>query len=169
MTLKEKNITNTKKTNKKEIKIMKKEIDINKNEIYTSEKKSGFMKNNRGNNFRQGFRKEDIIMKNENFKKENNKRTNDKRGKVVAEKYLNKSQFDAVKNTDGYVRVIAGAGTGKTRTLTSRYLYITKEKGISLSLHAPYYISMSSVEEERIVSIAGLEASFFLLCHRHNI
>lgn len=131
MTLKEKTITNTKKTNKKEIKIMKKEIDINKNEIYTSEKKSGFMKNNRGNNFRQGFRKEEIIMKNENFKKENNKRTNDKRGKVVAEKYLNKSQFDAVKNTDGYVRVIAGAGTGKTRTLTSRYLYITKKKGIS--------------------------------------
>ena len=130
MTLKEKTITDTKKTNKKDIKIMKKEIDINKNEIYTSEKKSGFMKNNRGNNFRQGFRKEEIIMKNENFKKENNKRTNDKRGKVVAEKYLNKSQFDAVKNTDGYVRVIAGAGTGKTRTLTSRYLYITKEKGI---------------------------------------
>lgn len=39
-------------------------------------------------------------------------------------KELNHNQKKAVISTEGYVRVIAGAGTGKTKALISRYLYL---------------------------------------------
>ncbi len=46
---------------------------------------------------------------------------------------LNQEQQEAATATEGYVRVIAGAGTGKTRTLTHRYAYLIQELGISPS------------------------------------
>lgn len=36
---------------------------------------------------------------------------------------LNDKQTLAVQNTEGYIRVIAGAGSGKTKLLVSRYAY----------------------------------------------
>lgn len=45
---------------------------------------------------------------------------------------LNDKQLLAVKNTEGFVRVIAGAGSGKTKLLVSRYAYLVKEYGILL-------------------------------------
>ena len=44
---------------------------------------------------------------------------------------LNEQQLNAATTTEGYIRVIAGAGSGKTKTLTSRYLYLVEELGIS--------------------------------------
>ena len=46
---------------------------------------------------------------------------------------LNERQLEAVTETEGFVRVIAGAGSGKTKALTSRYTYIVEALGINSS------------------------------------
>ena len=46
-------------------------------------------------------------------------------------KNLNPGQREAATTTEGYIRVVAGAGSGKTRTLTARYLYLVEMLGIS--------------------------------------
>ena len=43
---------------------------------------------------------------------------------------LNASQLEAVTSTEGFIRVIAGAGSGKTRALARRFAYLVNEIGI---------------------------------------
>lgn len=43
---------------------------------------------------------------------------------------LNERQAEAVTATEGFVRIIAGAGSGKTKALTHRYAYLVKVAGI---------------------------------------
>lgn len=44
---------------------------------------------------------------------------------------LNPQQWEAAMTTEGCVRVVAGAGSDKTKTLTARYLYLVELLGIS--------------------------------------
>lgn len=75
---------------------------------------------------------------------------------------LNAEQLDAVKTVEGPVMVFAGAGTGKTKTLISRIIYMIKECHI-----APYHIlaitftkkatnEMRERLQSEIGSVAGL-------------
>ena len=43
---------------------------------------------------------------------------------------LNPEQYEAATTTEGFIRVVAGAGSGKTKTLTARYMYLVEQLGI---------------------------------------
>lgn len=72
-------------------------------------------------------------------------------------KDLNEAQKEAVTSTEGYIRVIAGAGSGKTKALTSRYIYLVKELGISTAniLCVTFTNKATREMKKRIRSVIG--------------
>ncbi len=74
---------------------------------------------------------------------------------------LNPSQKEAILHTDGPVMILAGAGSGKTRTLVSRISYLIEEKRVSPSRILALTFSNKAAKEmrERIASMISYDAN----------
>lgn len=85
---------------------------------------------------------------------------------------LNKNQLNAVTNAGKYIRVVAGAGSGKTRVLTNRICYLI-ESGISIKniLAITFTNKASNEMKTRVINEMGigyapLIATFHSFCVR---
>lgn len=83
---------------------------------------------------------------------------------------LNNKQTQAVRETEGYVRVIAGAGSGKTKLLVRRYAYLVTEYGIDPSniLCVTFTNKAAGEMKKRISKLIGPEYSTSLICTYHG-
>lgn len=83
---------------------------------------------------------------------------------------LNEKQLEAVTHTEGYLRVIAGAGSGKTKLLVSRYAYLVKEYGInSANILCVTFTNKAAGEmKRRIRALIGSEYDTSLICTYHG-
>lgn len=83
---------------------------------------------------------------------------------------LNDKQKEAVLSTEGYVRVIAGAGSGKTKLLVSRYAYLVKDYFIdSANILCVTFTNKAAGEmRSRIRRLIGDEYDTTLICTYHG-
>ena len=83
---------------------------------------------------------------------------------------LNTKQIEAVEETEGYVRVVAGAGSGKTKLLVSRYAYLVKEYGIDSSniLCVTFTNKAAGEMKRRIRELIGDAYDTTLICTYHG-
>ena len=83
---------------------------------------------------------------------------------------LNEKQLEAVSETEGYVRVIAGAGSGKTKLLVCRYAYLVKEYGIDASniLCVTFTNKAAGEMKRRIQALIGDENETSLISTYHG-
>lgn len=83
---------------------------------------------------------------------------------------LNEKQREAVLATDGYVRIIAGAGSGKTKTLTHRFAYLVKELGIPANniLCVTFTNKAANEMRERVKALLNDNTGFDYVCTFHS-
>lgn len=78
------------------------------------------------------------------------------------EKSLNSEQLEAVKHTEGPLLILAGAGSGKTRVLTSRIAHLAFDHGVSLNEILAMTFSNKAAREmhDRVKSFLGDDSSY---------
>ena len=83
---------------------------------------------------------------------------------------LNGSQSEAVSSTEGYYRIIAGAGSGKTRTLTHRFAYLVRELGVPpQNILCVTFTNKAAAEmKSRIKKLLGSEVDASLVTTYHG-
>jgi DNA helicase-2/ATP-dependent DNA helicase PcrA len=83
---------------------------------------------------------------------------------------LNKSQSEAVRQTEGPVLILAGAGSGKTTTIVSRLAYLIEQVGIPASNTLTLTFTNKAAKEMRERALAMIEQSAYppLLCTFHK-
>ena len=83
---------------------------------------------------------------------------------------LNEAQVLAVTTTEGPVMVMAGAGSGKTKVLTTRIAYIIKELGIVPSgiLAVTFTNKAAGEMKERIANMLDIETKYMWISTFHS-
>lgn len=83
---------------------------------------------------------------------------------------LNEKQLSAVKATEGKIRIIAGAGSGKTRVLAYRYAYLVDNVGIDPANILCLTFTNKAAQEmrSRICKILGIEQANDFICTIHS-
>ena len=83
---------------------------------------------------------------------------------------LNEQQSAAVRATEGFVRVIAGAGSGKTRLLVNRYAYLVDDYGIDpANILCVTFTNKAAAEMRRRINfILGEGYDTSLICTYHG-
>ena len=83
---------------------------------------------------------------------------------------LNKEQQEAVLKTDGPLLILAGAGSGKTRVLTTKIAYLIEEIGISpYNILAITFTNKAAKEmSSRIYKMIGEKAKFAQISTFHS-
>ncbi|MFR1756392.1 MAG: ATP-dependent helicase, partial [Thomasclavelia spiroformis] len=87
------------------------------------------------------------------------------------DKLLNKNQKEAATYLDSHLRIIAGAGSGKTRVITYRIAYLIDEIGVDpRKILAITFTNKAANEmKERVVDLLGVHALGSLICTIHSL
>ena len=83
---------------------------------------------------------------------------------------LNKQQKEAVTHIDGPMLVLAGAGSGKTKVLTSRIAYLIENGVNPRNILAITFTNKAAKEmKDRVVNLIGSSANYIQISTFHSL